>query len=95
MRDGQAVDLADYEVPVKEDSKDEIEQVQHAFNVVQQTAVKSAIDEARLRRGISDVFRNLAGRSQSLLHRQLTLLDGMERGRPSPRNSRTSSASTT
>jgi signal transduction histidine kinase len=84
LRDGQAVDLADYEVPVREGTKDEIEQVQHAFNVVQQTAVKSAIDEARLRRGISDVFRNLAGRSQSLLHRQLTLLDGMERRATEP-----------
>ena len=51
---------------------------------MQQTAVQSAIDEARLRRGISDVFRNLAGRSQSLLHRQLTLLDGMERRATEP-----------
>jgi hypothetical protein len=51
---------------------------------VQQTAVQTAIDEARLRRGISDVFRNLAGRSQSLLHRQLTLLDGMERRATEP-----------
>ncbi len=84
LREGQAVDIADYEVPVQEGSRDEIEQVQHAINVVQQTAVKSAIDEARLRRGISDVFRNLAGRSQSLLHRQLTLLDGMERRATEP-----------
>ena len=29
--------------------------------------------------GISDIFRNLARRSQSLLHRQLALLDAMER----------------
>jgi len=84
LRDGQPVELADYPVPAQEDSSDEIEQVQHALNVVQQTAVKSAIDEARLRRGISDVFRNLAGRSQSLLHRQLTLLDGMERRATEP-----------
>ena len=35
--------------------------------------------QARLRQGISDIFRNLARRSQSLLHRQLTLLDAMER----------------
>ena len=37
-----------------------------------------------LRRGISDVFRNLARRSQSLLHRQLALLDGMERRASGP-----------
>jgi hypothetical protein len=37
------------------------------------------VGQARLRQGMSDVFRNLARRSQSLLHRQLTLLDAMER----------------
>ena len=84
LRDGQPVDLADYAAPEVDTSTNEIEQVQYAFGIVQQTAVKSAIDEARLRRGISDVFRNLAGRSQSLLHRQLTLLDGMERRATEP-----------
>ncbi len=83
LRAGQAVDPAEYD-PGEPAGGNEIEQVRHAFNVVQQTAVKSAIDEARLRRGISDVFRNLAGRSQSLLHRQLTLLDGMERRATEP-----------
>ncbi len=83
LRAGQPVDVADYE-PGSVSTSNEIEQVQHAFGVVQQTAVQSAVDEARLRRGISDVFRNLAGRSQSLLHRQLTLLDGMERRASEP-----------
>ena len=54
---------------------DEIGQVREAFNTVQQTAVDAAVGQARLRQGISDVFRNLARRSQSLLHRQLALLD--------------------
>jgi len=83
LRAGQQVDASEYE-PGEASTGSEIEQVQHAFNIVQQTAVQSAIDEARLRRGISDVFRNLAGRSQSLLHRQLTLLDGMERRATEP-----------
>jgi signal transduction histidine kinase len=83
LRAGQPVDPAEYE-PGETTGGNEIQQVQYAFNVVQQTAVQSAIDEARLRRGISDVFRNLAGRSQSLLHRQLTLLDGMERRATEP-----------
>ena len=34
--------------------------------------------------GISDIFRNLARRSQSLLHRQLALLDAMERRADKP-----------
>jgi signal transduction histidine kinase len=84
LREGESVDLSEYVAPEEIATRDEIEQVQYAFNVVQQTAVQSAVDEARLRRGISDVFRNLAGRSQSLLHRQLTLLDGMERRATEP-----------
>jgi len=42
------------------------------------------VEEARLRQGINDVFRNLARRSQSLLQRQLTVLDGMERRATDP-----------
>ena len=84
LRAGEAVDLSEYAAPGETGTRDEIEQVQYAFNVVQQTAVQAAVDEARLRRGIGDVFRNLAGRSQSLLHRQLTLLDGMERRATEP-----------
>ncbi len=83
LRSGEPVDMADY-APDAVSSSNEIEQVQNAFEIVQETAVQSAVDEARLRRGISDVFRNLAGRSQSLLHRQLTLLDGMERRATEP-----------
>jgi signal transduction histidine kinase len=83
LRGGEQVDLAEY-APADAASANEIEQVQNAFSIVQETAVRAAVDEARLRRGISDVFRNLAGRSQSLLHRQLTLLDGMERRATEP-----------
>jgi hypothetical protein len=46
--------------------------------------VEAAVGEAQLRRGISDIFRNLARRSQSLLHRQLALLDTMERRADKP-----------
>ena len=55
----------------------EIGQVRDAFAAVQQTAVRAAVGQARLRQGMSEVFRNLAWRSQSLLHRQLALLDRM------------------
>ena len=46
---------------------------------MQRTAVRSAVDEAALRRGLNEVFLNIARRSQTLLHRQLALLDRMER----------------
>ncbi|HEY6481423.1 MAG TPA: nitrate- and nitrite sensing domain-containing protein, partial [Streptosporangiaceae bacterium] len=90
LRDGEDVDVA-AETPALEAgtaeaprSSDEIDQVQEAFNIVQRTAIEAAVDEANLRRGISDVFRNLARRSQVLLHRQLRLLDGMERRASEP-----------
>ncbi len=78
LRDGEEVDVS-AEAPPLQTSEDEIGQVAQAFNNVQRTAVQAAVEQATLRRGVSDVFRNLARRSQSLLHRQLTLLDAMER----------------
>jgi signal transduction histidine kinase len=83
LRAGENVNVAEEDAPMAV-TPDEIGQVGHAFNTVQRTAVEAAVDQARLRRGISDVFRNLARRSQSLLHRQLTLLDTMERRTSDP-----------
>jgi len=83
LRSGEAVDLDQY-APTLFPTSNEIEQVGQAVTVLQHAAVRSAADEALLRRGISDVFRNLAGRSQSLLHRQLTLIDVMERRATDP-----------
>ncbi|HEY2504901.1 MAG TPA: nitrate- and nitrite sensing domain-containing protein [Streptosporangiaceae bacterium] len=83
LRAGEPVDMTEYQV-VQVPSKSEIEQVSQALTAVQRTAVQAAVDEAKLRRGIGEVFRNLAGRSQSLLHRQLTLIDGMERRATEP-----------
>jgi Nitrate and nitrite sensing len=68
-------------VPIK---TREIAQVRDAFTKVQRTAVDAAVGQARLREGIGEVFRNLARRSQSLLHRQLALLDRMERRTEDP-----------
>ncbi len=83
LRSGETVDLDAY-AATEFPTRNEIEQVGQAVSVLEQAAVQSAADEARLRRGISDVFRNLAGRSQSLLHRQLALLDAMERRASDP-----------
>jgi signal transduction histidine kinase len=66
------------ELPFPNPSRDEIGQVRQSFNTVQRTAIEAAVGQARLRAGIAVVFRNLAGRSQSLLHRQLAMLDDLE-----------------
>lgn len=83
LRAGEDVDVA-AEAPPIAAAADEIGLVSRALNTVQRTAIEAAVDQARLRRGISDVFRNLARRSQSLLHRQLAMLDSMERRATEP-----------
>src|ERR1700722_892128 len=57
----------------------EIGQLRQAINFGARTAIGAAVDEVATRRGVNDVFRNLARRNQSLLTRQLELLDAMER----------------
>ena len=83
LRRGENVDV-NAEAPPLRVGRDEIGRVGQAFDLVRQTAVRAAVEEARLRQGLNDVFRSLARRSQSLLHRQLTLLDQMERRASDP-----------
>ncbi|MFD7262488.1 nitrate- and nitrite sensing domain-containing protein [Streptomyces sp. NPDC059874] len=75
---GEHVDV-ETEAPHLEYEKDEVGQVGQALNSLQRAAVEAAVKQAELRRGVSEVFVNLARRNQVLLHRQLTLLDTMER----------------
>ncbi|WP_367132059.1 MULTISPECIES: sensor histidine kinase [Streptomyces] len=75
---GEKVDLA-AEAPLRDFGPDELGQVGKALNTLQRAAVEAAVKQADMRRGVADVFVNLARRSQVLLHRQLTLLDAMER----------------
>ncbi len=75
---GEQVDV-ETEVPRLEYDKNEIGEVGQALNTLQRAAVEAAVKQAELRAGVSEVFVNLARRSQVLLHKQLTLLDTMER----------------
>jgi signal transduction histidine kinase len=83
LRRGEHVDVA-AEAPPLPYGTDEIGQVGHAFNALQRTAVQAAVAEADLRRGVNEVFLNIARRSQTLLHRQLSILDAMERRAEDP-----------
>ncbi|MEV0270160.1 nitrate- and nitrite sensing domain-containing protein [Hamadaea sp. NPDC050747] len=76
LRKGERVEVAEAELSF---GHDEIGEVGRAFAEVRRTAVRSAVDEAVLRHGLNEVFLNVARRSQTLLHRQLSLLDRMER----------------
>jgi len=75
---GEQVDV-ETEAPRLQYDRDEIGQVGQALNTLQRAAVEAAVKQADMRRGVSEVFVNLARRNQVLLHRQLTLLDAMER----------------
>jgi signal transduction histidine kinase len=78
LRRGETVDVK-AQAPPLEFGVDEIGQVGQAFNAVQETAVRVAVEQAELRKSVRDVFVSLARRTQTLVHRQLKLLDTMER----------------
>ncbi|MFC6895176.1 nitrate- and nitrite sensing domain-containing protein [Nonomuraea dietziae] len=81
LRQGEEVEVPALTVPGR---TAEIQDVGKAFATVQQTAVEAAVGEAKLRAGVGQVFRNLARRSQTLLHRQRIQLDGMQRTATDP-----------
>ncbi|GAA3655540.1 nitrate- and nitrite sensing domain-containing protein [Nonomuraea antimicrobica] len=80
---GEEVDVAK-EAPALDFGDDEIGQVGQAFNTVQRTAISVAAEQAELRRSIRDILLSLARRTQGLVHRQLTVLDVMERRETDP-----------
>ncbi|MBB5775998.1 sensor histidine kinase [Nonomuraea jabiensis] len=66
--------------PIAISSKDEIGEVARAFDEVHREAVRLAGEEARLRANVNAMFVNLSRRSQTLVERQITLIDGLEQG---------------
>ncbi|WP_443167995.1 sensor histidine kinase [Nonomuraea sp. KM90] len=75
LRKGETVDLPELSVA---STTVEIDDVGQAFSTVQQTAVEAAVGQAQLSEGVGHVFRNLARRSQTLLHRQRIQLADMQ-----------------
>jgi signal transduction histidine kinase len=66
-------------------SEDEIGELAQAFNDVEAVTIEVAHEQSRLlRKGMADLFVNLARRNQSLLERQLELLDELERNEHDP-----------
>ncbi|RPK38069.1 sensor protein BasS/PmrB [Streptomyces sp. ADI92-24] len=83
LRAGEELDIG-AEAPPRAASHDEIGQVGEALGTVHRAALGAAVERAELADGISGVFVNLARRSQVLVHRQLNLLDSMERRADDP-----------
>ena len=66
--------------PIDVDSTDEIGEVARAFDQVHREAVRLAANEAALRGNVNAMFVNLSRRSQSLVERQIRLIDDLEQG---------------
>lgn len=83
LRAGEEIDVR-AEAPPGPPAEDEAGQVAEALGTVHRAALRAAVERAELASGISGVFVNLARRSQVLVHRQLSLLDSMERRSDDP-----------
>jgi signal transduction histidine kinase len=70
--------------PIGVTSTDEIGEVARAFDQVHLEAVRLAADEAMLRGNLNAMFVNLSRRSQSLIERQLSLIDSLEQSEQDP-----------
>jgi signal transduction histidine kinase len=81
---GEDVDVQAESPPPQAGRITEIADVAQAFSTVQRTAVEAAVGQASLRKSVNQVFVNLSLRTQSLLHRQLGMLDSMERATSDP-----------
>jgi signal transduction histidine kinase len=80
MSEGEGA-VAGLEVaPIAVDSTDEIGEVARAFDQVHREAVRLAANEAALRGNVNAMFVNLSRRSQSLVERQIRLIDDLEQG---------------
>ncbi|MER8016293.1 nitrate- and nitrite sensing domain-containing protein [Streptomyces griseoluteus] len=83
---GERVDAVAEAPPLTagEAGDDEIGQVGRSFNAARLAAVEAAVHQATLRQGLSAVLLNIARRNQALVHRQLKLVDTLERRTDDP-----------
>ncbi|WP_434449766.1 sensor histidine kinase [Lentzea sp. E54] len=70
--------------PVPVHTTEEFGQVARAFDAVHQQAVKSVIEQAAMRANMRNIFVNLSRRSQSLVERQLKLMEELEKFEEDP-----------
>ncbi|MBE3013308.1 nitrate- and nitrite sensing domain-containing protein [Microbispora sp. NEAU-D428] len=80
MRESEDPERESHVQPIPVDSSDEIGEVAQAFDEVHTQAVRLAAEESRLRANVNAMFVNLSRRTQTLVERQISLIDGLERG---------------
>jgi signal transduction histidine kinase len=70
--------------PVHVRAGGEVREVEAALNRVQDRAIELALEQAALRRNVSEVYVNLGRRNQNLLARQLEFITQLERDESDP-----------
>jgi signal transduction histidine kinase len=80
---GEDIDIESALPPLRYGA-DEIGQVADAFNVAQHAAVSAAVRESQARKGFGQVLLGIAHRTQVLVHRQLKVIDSIERQETDP-----------
>jgi len=84
LRDGASASAPIEVAPIEVTGADEVGEVARSFDAVHREATRLAGEQAQLRRDVNAVFKNLARRSQTLVQRQLTVLDELERAEEDP-----------
>jgi signal transduction histidine kinase len=64
---------------------EEIGQLARAFDDMHRQAVRLAVEQAELRKQVSEMFMTLSRRSQSLVEQQLSIIEDLEAGEQDPR----------
>src|SRR6201999_440228 len=82
IRQGEAADVAVDPLPLH--TTEEFGQLARAFDAVHGQAVRSAAEEASLRNNLATILTNLSRRSQSLVERQLRLMEQLEKDEDDP-----------
>ncbi|HZG91944.1 MAG TPA: nitrate- and nitrite sensing domain-containing protein, partial [Pseudonocardia sp.] len=82
MRSGSVPDTDIEPVPVT--TREEIGEVARAFDAVHAQAVRLAAEQATLQSNVNAMFVNLSRRSQTLVDRQLKLIEELEAGEEDP-----------
>ena len=84
LRDAEPTDEAVRIQPIELKTQDEVGQVARAFDRVHFEAVRLATEQARMRSNVNAIFTNLSRRSESLVLRQLQLIDDLENSEQNP-----------
>jgi signal transduction histidine kinase len=66
-------------------TEEEIGQLARAFDDMHRQAVRLAVEQAELRKQVSEMFMTLSRRSQSLVEQQLSIIEDLEAGEQDPR----------